>query len=48
MVHDRLSGDKNARKIYNDIGFSSIVVDIVINYSILVEPVLCSGKEVLG
>jgi len=37
VVHYRLSEDKNARKTYNDSGFSSIGIDIIINYSILVE-----------
>jgi len=36
-VHDIFSGDKNARKIYNDTGFISFLVDIVIKYSVLVE-----------
>ncbi len=48
MVHNRLSGIKNARKIYNDLGFSSIVVDMVISYSVLVESTLGSGKKVLS
>jgi hypothetical protein len=47
MDHDRLSGDKNARNIYNDIGFSSIGIGIIINYSLLVEPTPSSGKNVL-
>jgi hypothetical protein len=38
---------KNARKIYNAIGFSSIIVDIFINYSLLVGPSSGSGEEVL-
>jgi hypothetical protein len=48
MVHERLSGIKNARKIYSAIDFSSVVVDIFINYSFLVESTRGSGKEVLG
>jgi hypothetical protein len=47
-VHDRLSGDKNARKSYNDIGFNSIGIDIIINYYVLVEPTIGSEKNVLN
>jgi hypothetical protein len=48
VVHYRLSEDKNARKIYNDSGFSFIGIDIIINYSVLVEPTIGSEKNVLN
>ena len=48
MAHYRLSGDENARKIYNDSGFSSIGIDIIINYSVLVEPTTGTEKNVLN
>jgi hypothetical protein len=36
-VYDIFSGDRNARKIYYDTGFISVLIGIVIKYSVLVE-----------
>ncbi|KKG12823.1 hypothetical protein EO92_05295 [Methanosarcina sp. 2.H.A.1B.4] len=38
-------GDKYARIFYNDIDFSSIVFDLVVNDSVFLEPTQDSGKR---